>query len=621
MDSYFTFGNFDSRKTLLVTDIDYTLPLQKLTTQELVMGSRVTGSSINSYNIKIKYCYAPHNLYFFDDFKSMREFRNTLSSKLMANRGSQRLWLSDDPDYYYHAYYDGASSSIAKNEKTNLISGELCFLVNEGCKYSVDEKTFLAGNDTVQITNNGDYPAELSLEAEFPSNCEYLGLTLGNQTVQCGTVVSEHERPQNMVMFNDDMTSDEYWRRNVAKPFWNKEHGAANDPQLNGKTGLSGTGNGQAIIDFGQIEKGQNSTEDYKAVWHGSSLTRILRRGINNFELYARVNFQDPVGKFIETETSDVYYTVKYGDTLSGIAYKYNTTYQTLADWNNIKNPNLIYVGQKLIVKKQNQEKVVNASDETEWYQASKGDKVADIAKRYNVSEANFRSWNQLSSSTSELTENQFYVVKAGSSRTSDKTGMTELQAVDADGNTIAGIEIKDAELGVNEIYYKFYIGKEVVSQGYVPSKYVDLYGGLRIKKIGHRFYFTLQALDGDINEMWSVNRDYINEDNAMLALRRVDYIGMVYSDRPAVYQSFLHCKVTEIAADEPTEEIFTFSAGDRIELRDGKLYLNGALNLDYLAVGSSILEAPSGISTLHFTYPPTATQPFIKVKMREEYS
>lgn len=46
-----------------------------------------------------------------------------------------------------------------------------------------------------------------------------------------------------------------------------------------------------------------------------------------------------------------VYYTVRSGDTLSGIAAKYGTTYQKIAQMNGIANPNKIYVGQKIRVK------------------------------------------------------------------------------------------------------------------------------------------------------------------------------------------------------------------------------------------------------------------------------
>lgn len=45
------------------------------------------------------------------------------------------------------------------------------------------------------------------------------------------------------------------------------------------------------------------------------------------------------------------YYTVESGDTLTWIANKYGTTVNQLVAWNGIKNPNLIYVGQKLRVK------------------------------------------------------------------------------------------------------------------------------------------------------------------------------------------------------------------------------------------------------------------------------
>lgn len=49
--------------------------------------------------------------------------------------------------------------------------------------------------------------------------------------------------------------------------------------------------------------------------------------------------------------TSEEYYTVVAGDTLTKIAGKYGTTVAQLQSWNNIANPNLINVGQKLRVK------------------------------------------------------------------------------------------------------------------------------------------------------------------------------------------------------------------------------------------------------------------------------
>lgn len=51
------------------------------------------------------------------------------------------------------------------------------------------------------------------------------------------------------------------------------------------------------------------------------------------------------------TETTEVYYTVKKGDTLSKIAKTYKTTVKKLASLNNIENVDLILVGQKLRVK------------------------------------------------------------------------------------------------------------------------------------------------------------------------------------------------------------------------------------------------------------------------------
>ena len=52
--------------------------------------------------------------------------------------------------------------------------------------------------------------------------------------------------------------------------------------------------------------------------------------------------------KAAAASSSDIIYIVKSGDTLSGIAAKYGTTYQVLAQYNGIANPNIINVGQQI---------------------------------------------------------------------------------------------------------------------------------------------------------------------------------------------------------------------------------------------------------------------------------
>ena len=55
-------------------------------------------------------------------------------------------------------------------------------------------------------------------------------------------------------------------------------------------------------------------------------------------------------GDAASTPQGENTYTVQAGDTLSGIASKYGTTYQELAALNGIADPNVIYVGQVLKV-------------------------------------------------------------------------------------------------------------------------------------------------------------------------------------------------------------------------------------------------------------------------------
>ena len=62
--------------------------------------------------------------------------------------------------------------------------------------------------------------------------------------------------------------------------------------------------------------------------------------------------FATPKYSAMAKSKTTITYTVKRGDTLSAIAKKYGTTVNAIAAENGIKNKNLIYVGQKLKIKK-----------------------------------------------------------------------------------------------------------------------------------------------------------------------------------------------------------------------------------------------------------------------------
>ena len=45
-----------------------------------------------------------------------------------------------------------------------------------------------------------------------------------------------------------------------------------------------------------------------------------------------------------------IVYTVAPGDVLSGIAQRFSVSYMQIAQWNGIKNPDIISIGQKLTI-------------------------------------------------------------------------------------------------------------------------------------------------------------------------------------------------------------------------------------------------------------------------------
>jgi LysM repeat protein len=75
-------------------------------------------------------------------------------------------------------------------------------------------------------------------------------------------------------------------------------------------------------------------------------------------------------------------YVVQRGDTLSAIAVRYNTTLYQLAQMNGLANPDLIYVGQRLVVP---DAPVYDPDIDTVVYTVQAGDTLIGIATRFHV--------------------------------------------------------------------------------------------------------------------------------------------------------------------------------------------------------------------------------------------
>lgn len=135
----------------------------------------------------------------------------------------------------------------------------------------------------------------------------------------------------------------------------------------------------------------ESSTVAY-TVKSGDTLSAIAKEyGTTVNEIASLNNISNPdliyVGQYLLIPTtsnanvsiSTTYtYTVKNGDTLSGIANEFGTTYQKLAEINGIADPNKIYAGQVIKIN-------VSTSNSVQTYTVKSGDNLTKIAKQFNT--------------------------------------------------------------------------------------------------------------------------------------------------------------------------------------------------------------------------------------------
>lgn len=154
-------------------------------------------------------------------------------------------------------------------------------------------------------------------------------------------------------------------------------------------------------------EEGQeNGQESYYIVKSGDTLSYIANiynttvqqiaaiNGISNPNLiFPGQRLRIPTSSEIPevNEMSHIIYTVKRGDNLWNISRKYGTTVQEIAQLNNISNPNLIFIGQRLKIPKN-----LNISSEAIYYTVRRGDSLWRISRMYGVSVSYLANLNNI---------------------------------------------------------------------------------------------------------------------------------------------------------------------------------------------------------------------------------
>ncbi len=162
-------------------------------------------------------------------------------------------------------------------------------------------------------------------------------------------------------------------------PLWIAEYGV-NRPVPNGKwnewLGFQYTDEGRINGIFSNVDKDYFTKEIFLS--DSSTISKVDNRPTND-------------------NLNNVIYTVRYGDTLGAIANRYGTTVANIARLNNISNPNLIYVGERLIIRSNiniNNTQQSNVSNVV--YIVKSGDTLGAIANRYGTTISNLVRLNNI---------------------------------------------------------------------------------------------------------------------------------------------------------------------------------------------------------------------------------
>lgn len=208
---------------------------------------------------------------------------------------------------------------------------------------------------------------------------------------------------------------------------------------------------------------GEMINENYYIVKKGDSLWSISNKyGLSVNELKDLNNLSSnnlSVGQKLlikDTSSSDdlgIYYTVKAGDTLYGIANEYGLSVDELKSMNGLSNNNLS-VGQKLLVSGTGEVVVGNDYD---TYVVKSGDNLYAIARKYGISVDKLKDINNLSSNLLSVGQ-KLLVPKLNGKTYIVKSGDNLYKIAKENGTTVTDLinlnELSTTNLSIGQVLY-----------------------------------------------------------------------------------------------------------------------------------------------------------------------
>ena len=137
----------------------------------------------------------------------------------------------------------------------------------------------------------------------------------------------------------------------------------------------------------------KKNVSQYEINYNSKSDSEVMKKLIfKQADNYFRTNDLNP--KDVETVSFDTEHIVTSGETLSQIAAQYGLTYQELADYNNIPDPNVIDIGQVINIPT-NMETETKSNAEN-IHQVTSGETLSQIASQYGLTYQEIADYNNI---------------------------------------------------------------------------------------------------------------------------------------------------------------------------------------------------------------------------------